>query len=164
MINYSTWEEGDVSNVKTMDLKDIPTYQAGIAQAKAYRVLRSLMAELLKAHNLTMMQWSMLGLVYEAGSKGMRITDIAEAIDSTKAFITSSVKVLELRGFVTRTTDQLDTRSRIIQIKPQSKAMVEKVEIELRREMRRRMYAHISPVELATYVRVLDKIAQVEHI
>lgn len=146
-----------------MELKNIPTYQAGIVQSKAYRVLRHMMAELLKQHNLTMMQWSILGLVYEAGSKGIRITDLAEAIDSTKAFITSSVKVLELRGFVTRTTDSVDTRSRIIRIKPGSVALVEKVEQELRGEMRSRMYADISPTELAAYVLVLNKIANLEH-
>ncbi len=146
-----------------MDLKNIPTYHAGIVQSKAYRVLRHMMAELLKKHNLTMMQWSMLGLVYEAGSKGIRITDLAEAIDSTKAFITSSVRVLELRGYVTRTTDNVDTRSRIIRIKSESVAVVEKVEQELRAEMRSRIYADISPAELSAYVLVLNKIANIEH-
>lgn len=145
-----------------MELQTIPTYHAGIAQSKAYRVLKQLMADLLKKHGLTMMQWSILGLVYDAGKKGIRITDLAEQVDSTKAFITTSIQLLELRGLVVRRTDPKDTRSRLIAINPTSKKAVEAIEAEIRAEMRVRIYDKVTHEELTGYVTVLGKLASLD--
>lgn len=142
-----------------MSLGQTPTYHAGIAQSKAYRVLRQLMAQLLKKYDITMMDWSMVGLIHEAGKRGIRITDIAQALDTTKAFVTTHINVLEAKGFVVRAVDTQDTRARIVRLAPGASAKVKKIETELRQDMRERLYKHIAPKDLAVYVKVLDQIA-----
>ena len=144
-----------------MDLTRIPTYHAGIAQSKAYRILRQLMASLLKKHGLTMMDWAMLGLVYEAGKKGVRITSLAEQLDTTKAFVTTHINLLEAKELVTRGVDASDTRAKIVKIHSGAKSTVQKIEAELRADMSKNLYSVISPADLSAYVKVLNQIASI---
>ncbi len=145
-----------------MDLSKTPTYHAGIAQSKAHRVLRALMAKLLAKHDLTMMQWFILGVIYDADKKGLRITDLADYVDTTMAFITNHVNLLESKGLVTKTVDPKDTRVRIVKIEPKAKSKVHKIEEDLRVEMRQTLYSTIKTSDLATYVRVLEQIASIK--
>ncbi len=145
-----------------MDLTLIPTYHAGIAQSKAYRVLRQLMAKLLKKHGLTMMDWAMLGLVYESGRKGVRITSLAEQLDTTKAFVTTHINLLEAKDLVTRDMDLSDTRAKIVKLHSGAKAKVQKIEAELRDDMAKKLYAIIAPADLVAYVKVLNQIASID--
>jgi DNA-binding MarR family transcriptional regulator len=142
-----------------MNLAKVPTYHAGIAQSKAYRVLRQFMGELLRNYNLTMMQWSIVGLVYDAGASGIRITDLARQLDTTMAFVTTNINMLVAGGYVQRTVDAKDTRSRIVAINPDAQAKVIKIEQELRASMRDVLYKEIDPTDLASYVKVLNQIA-----
>jgi DNA-binding MarR family transcriptional regulator len=145
-----------------MNLAQIPTYHAGIVQSRAYRVLKQLMSSLLKKHGLTMMDWAMLGLVYDAGRAGIRITDLATSLDTTKAFVTSHINVLEAKRLVTRAVGSADTRTRIVKISPNARAKVQKIEQQLRTDMRQTLYGSIKPSDLAVYVSVLNQIASVE--
>jgi DNA-binding MarR family transcriptional regulator len=145
-----------------MGLAETPTYYAGIMQSKAYRVLKQLMAKLLKKHDLTMMDWAMLGLVYEAGRKGIRITDLAAQLDTTKAFVTNHINLLEAKRLVSRAVDVTDTRARIVKLEPKARPKVAQIEKELRADMREHLYGTIAPSELEAYVRVLNQIASIE--
>lgn len=145
-----------------MDLSSIRTYHAGLAQSKAYRVLRLLMAKLLKKHDLTMMQWAVIGLVYEAGSKGVRISDLAKQVDTTLAFITNTVNTLVAKDTLVRHTDPKDSRVRIVTIAPKYARSVMVIERELRRDMREVLGSDIPLKELAIYLKVLDQLAKLD--
>ncbi|CAN5650557.1 hypothetical protein BH23PAT1_BH23PAT1_2260 [soil metagenome] len=142
-----------------MDLKNITTYHAGIAQARAYRVLKQLMTTALKKHGLGMMQWAILGLVYEVGAKGIRITDLAARLDTTLAFVTTHINLLETKGMVKRSVDPSDSRARIVVLNKKHRSTIPAIEKQVRRDLRESVGANISTEELGAYVNVLNKIA-----
>lgn len=106
-----------------------------------------------------MMDWAVLGLVYDAGKAGIRITDLAVRLDTTKAFVTNHVNLLEAKHFVTRTTDTSDTRAKVVRINPRARKKVMDIEKTLRTDMRRNLYDTIQPKDLEVYVKVLEQIA-----
>lgn len=145
-----------------VELSKIPTYQAGIMQSKAYRSLRVFMAGLLKKYELTMMQWAIIGLVYESDKKGIKVSDIAERLDTTVAFVTTHINLLSTLDFVERTVGLKDSRVRVISINPKAKKRIQKIENDLRSQMRRKLYRLITPEELSAYIKVLNKLALID--
>jgi DNA-binding MarR family transcriptional regulator len=141
------------------ELSHLTTYQAGAFQSRAYRELKLIMHRILKPHGLTMMQWSVLGFVADAGKKGVRITTLAESLDSTQAFITNTVNTLEYKGFVERSVDKTDSRARKVALAAGKNKLVQKIELEVRAEMRKDIYSKVTPEQLQTYVYVLTKFA-----
>lgn len=145
-----------------MDLRKLSTYQAGIMQSSAHRALGVFVTRLLQPHGLTMMQWFVLGLIHDAGKTGMRMTTLAEQLNTTMAFVTNHINRLESMGLVTRTVDAIDTRARIVKLEPAARKKVEKIETELRAGMREGVYSLVSTEELLTYLKVLSKFAAIE--
>ena len=143
-----------------MDLSQVPTYRAGIAQSKAHRALSVMVTRLLKKHDISMLQWFILGLVHDAGKRGIRITDIAIELDTTKAFVTKNINLLEAKQLVSRSIGTKDTRSRIVILTPQARPLAVKIEHELRSDMRANIYQDVQPDELATYVKVLTHLSK----
>jgi len=142
-----------------MDLSKVPSYKAGIAQSRAHRALGIIASHWLKDKGITMLQWFILGLVYEAGEKGIRITDIAQELDTTKAFVTKHINTLEANHLVTRNVGKEDSRSRIVRLTKEARPKVIEIEQELRAGMRLSIYKEIKPEELAVYVKVLSQLS-----
>lgn len=145
-----------------MDLSTVSTYHAGILQSKAHRSLKNLVNGLLEKYDLTMLQWFILGLVHDAGKKGIRISDIAQQLDTTLAFVTNHINLLETRQLVHRSVDESDTRVRIVVLAPGSKAKVEAIEKDLRKVMRSAIYDAIDPKEFSVYIKVMTQLAMVD--
>jgi DNA-binding MarR family transcriptional regulator len=145
-----------------MDIRKLSTYQAGIMQSSAHRAVGAFVANLLKPHGLTMMQWFVLGIVYDAGNNGARMTELTKQLDTTMAFVTNHINRLESMGLVSRKVHETDTRVRIVTIKPAGKKMVNKIETELRQGMRDGVYSLVSSEEMKTYLTVLYKLTSID--
>lgn len=140
-------------------LSSITTYQAAVQQSRAFRELKTLKDKVLKPHDLTGSQWSVLGFVYDAGKNGIRITALADHLDTTQAFITNTINTLVSKGYVERKADKTDNRARCVVLKPRFVAMVEQIEQDVRAALRREIYNKVTPEELKIYVNVLAKFA-----
>ena len=138
----------------TPDLSQIYSYQASILHARAYRNLKQHKNAILKRHGLSMMQWMVLGLINDAKG-GVRISDIAEQLDTTQAFATTTVNILEARDFVTRTADEKDKRAKFVKIKPDHRRLVNEIELDVRQKLRESLYAGVTRDELAAFMKVL---------
>lgn len=141
-------------------LSNITTYQAGIYQARAFRRLRLVKNRILKKHGLTVMQWAVLGLVYDAGEAGVRTSDLAKILDTTQAYITGVVNSLEVKEFISRRLSEKDSRTRLVVFIPKYKQMVEEIEASVRQQLREEVYQKVSAEELRTYVKVLAVFAE----
>ncbi len=142
-----------------LDISKITTYQAGVFQAQAYRALKNLTNKILKKHRLTMMQWSVLGFVCDAGKAGVRTSDLAKALATTHAFITHNVNSLEDKGFVQRKDHSTDGRTKLVVLASKQKKLVDKIEADVRNELRKNLYSNITREELTAYVTVIAKFA-----
>lgn len=142
-----------------IDQSTITTYQSGIIQAAAVRALRRSTEESLAPHGITTMQWFIIGTILDAGVDGIRLTDLAKRIDTTMSYLTTTVKLLESKGIVTRTRDSGDLRTHHISVAERYVPTCHAIEEDLRSKMRATIYAQISPQELRTYLNVLLKLS-----
>lgn len=142
-----------------MSLKDITTYQSGVVQSAAFRALNKFTTGILKEHGLTTMQWFIIGTIYDAGSEGVRITDLGKKIDTRLSFLTNTVNLLESKGVLERLSHQTDSRSRLVVVKSSYRPTCLAIEQDLRARMRAAIYKEISPDEFRTYIDVLYKLS-----
>lgn len=161
MFVWYTWcMNKSIRNSAAGNLSAISTYQAGVVQSQAHRKLKKAVASFLLPHGLTMMEWFALGLIKDAGESGLSTTALAAALQTTLPYTTNLINHLVNKGFVLRQTHSKDSRSKILRIDPEVIKMCEAIEIDLRENLRKLIYANISPEELQIYVKVLYKIAQ----
>lgn len=144
---------------KEVDIANITTYQAGVIQSTAFRVINKVTATMLKDYNLSTMQWFIVGTVYDAGDEGISITDLSRKLDTGISFLTNSINVLELKKMVIRREHGKDNRVRLVHIHPSFKPKCAQIEKKLREKMRVTLYDRITRDELNTYIKVLDQLA-----
>jgi DNA-binding MarR family transcriptional regulator len=144
------------------DISQITTYQSGIAQASAHRVVNRIVSDFLLRYDLTAMQWFTIGAVYDAGKNGIRLSDLTRQLDTTLPYVTNIINLLESKSMVNKITHAGDSRIKLVSIAPEFISTVQEIEIELREHLRTVLYRddHISREELQAYISVLYKIAR----
>lgn len=144
---------------QNFSLGDITTYQSGVVQSNAQRVIRSFTNTYLIDHNLTTMQWFIIGTLLDAGQSGMRLTDLAQSVTTTLGYLTNTLNLLEAKGMITRTTDETDSRTKLVAVAESFLPKCTEIEQDLRKKMRKTIYASITPEELTIYIQVLYKLS-----
>lgn len=153
-------DESIHNHIQEGDLLAITTYQAGVLQASAHRLLQKTCDDYLARFGLTKTQWLALGIIADAGQEGMRPTEIAEALGTTMAFVTKIMLVLESGGMITRKETSADSRSRSAIVHPEFVPQISEIEAGLRQALRAYVYRDITPEEFRIYMRVLLKLSQ----
>ncbi len=139
-------------------LQNLKTYQVGLLQAKAYRILNHHSAEALKNAGITNAEWAFLGMLYEK-PKGIRGIDAAEELGVEAPFVTRITKKLEASGHVQSAEDKKDSRVKLLCLTNKGRKFVEKTEKGVRDAMRP-MAAGLSRKDLLAYLTVLDGIVR----
>lgn len=140
-------------------LADITTYKAGVAQSTAYRLLKKFTEEAISEHDITMMQWFIIGTIYDAGKQGIGVTQLSNAVDTNVPYITNTLNLLEQKHIIERETRSGDSRSKVVRIDPNYIAKIPQIEASLRTKMRSSIYQNVTPDELRIYLIVLHKLA-----
>lgn len=141
-------------------LSDITTYQAGIVQASAHRVVNRVVSDYLLQYGLTAMQWFIIGCVYDSGESGIRQSDLTRRAHTTLPYITTTLALLESKKIIDKISHTGDSRVKLVSINAEYWPTVQKIEDGLRDHMRRTLYAkdNITSQELTDYISVLYKI------
>ena len=142
-----------------MKVSELPTYEVAIYQSRAQRVIRTRVEGFLRTYNLTVMQWSVLGFVHEAGAEGVRISDLAKKIDTSLAFITNSINTLEAKGMVYRVGHAHDNRAKLVFVHDDYKQKIGEIEHALHQKMQDWIYKNIKVQDLVVYFKVLKQIS-----
>ncbi len=138
------------------ELASTTTYQSGVAQASAFRIVKKHTAYALRDYNLSCMQW------FTIGTKGVRISDLAAQLDTTLAYMTTTITLLESRGILNKKAHKFDARTKIVSVEPSYVKTCKEIETVLRKRLREVLYQNINHDELATYVKVLYKISSIK--
>jgi DNA-binding MarR family transcriptional regulator len=146
---------------RMIELAHVTTYQSGLMQSKAHRTLNAYFARCLKTHNLTAMQWFIIGAVKDAGEHGITMSELAKVLGSTLPTLTEAASLLELKGWLNKKSHATDGRARMIVLSPDKYAQCDAIEQDLRVQLRKTIYAKINQADLATYVNVLYKLADI---
>lgn len=139
------------------NLSILKTYNSGLLQAKAYRLLKRYISVNLKKHGLTTVEWAMLGQLYETTS--LTITQTANILDVEKPFATNLTEVLRKKGFVTRIVDKEDRRSKKISLTEKGRVQVPVIEKDLRSAMST-ILNNVSADDIFSYIKVLEEIVR----
>ena len=144
------------------DISQITTYQSGIAQAAAHRVVNRTVSDFLLRYDLTAMQWFTIGAISDAGKAGIRLSDLTRRLDTTLPYVTNTINLLESKNMVQKITHSGDSRIKLVSVTPAYSPQVAEIERELREHLRVVLYDedHISRDELQTYISVLYKLSQ----
>lgn len=150
------------SNFSEKDISQITTYQSGVAQASAHRIITRTVSDFLLQYGLTSMQWFIIGHVYDAGSQGLRLSDLMRRVQTTLPYITNTVTLLESKGIVQKVSHSGDSRIKLVSITKSFKPQVQEIETGLREHLRQTLYQEdgISRQELQDYIAVLYKIVR----
>jgi DNA-binding MarR family transcriptional regulator len=138
----------------------ISSYQAAVLQSRAHRVIKEQLSDSLRKHDITMMQWSIIGLLSDAGNKGLRISDLAKTLDTSLAFVTTSVNVLAAKDIVYRESHANDNRAKIVRLSKSFAPKVKAIETELSKRQEAGIFSHFDATDVATYFKVLQQIAE----
>ena len=148
------------TNDDSLDLATTTTYQAGVVQAAAYRLLKRFTDDCLKEYGITTTQWFIIGTVLAAGDAGIRLTELSKQVDTTLSFLTNSVNLLESKGYLVRGEHSQDSRSKVIYVPASMRPKCLTIESTLREKMRQGLYRNIKPADLQIYVKVLYQLSQ----
>lgn len=144
-----------------MDLSTTTTYHAGIIQATANRILQQFSENVLGPYGISKMQWLIIGTVLDHRSTGVRITDLAQLLDTNKPYMTNTVNLLESKHILKRMENSVDSRSRLITVDPRFVPQCKKIEAALRDALRASIYSQVDPKEFRIYMKVLSKLAEI---
>ncbi|MEO5691374.1 MAG: MarR family transcriptional regulator [Candidatus Saccharimonadales bacterium] len=143
-------------------LSKITTYHSGVTQASAYRIVKLHTAHALRDYNLSCMQWFTIGTVLDSGQEGIRLSDLAKKLDTTLAYMTTTVNLLESRDILNKREHKYDARTKLVSVNPRYNKTCNEIENHLRSHLRERLYEKITHEELANYVNVLSKISDLK--
>lgn len=141
------------------DLSKITTYQSGVIQSAAHRNLKKVTDDALAEHKISTMQWFIIGIVYDSGDNGIRITELAKQVGTTLGFLTNAINLLESRKILIRVGDTEDSRAKLVCVAPSYRNKCRTIEEDLRNKLRKSIYSQISYDDLRTYIKVLHKFA-----
>lgn len=137
------------------DLADVTTYQAGIVQANAYRILKQAVNNYLQPYSLSMMEWFALGTIRDTGRDGIRPTELAKTLQTTMPYTTTLLHTLEAKEWIERTESPADNRVKLVRLADGADSSCKKIEADLRAKMRDHIYSRITRDDFATYIRTL---------
>lgn len=144
-------------------LKDsLTTYQAGILQATAHRMLQKHCDVILSPYDISKMQWLIIGAVLDSGPAGIRLTDLSRQLGTTISYITSAVKLLEAKNMLVSTDSAVDSRSKLITVHADFLPQCQEIEKTLRDGLRKSIYTHVKPEDLKIYMQVLQDLTRIE--
>lgn len=144
-----------------MKPSDTTTYQNTLTQARAHRALKTKLSFFLRPYNLTMMQWVIVGSLHESNNKGTRVSDLADRLDTSLAFVTTTLNVLEAKGIVRRESHAQDNRAKIVFLTDDFVPKVAGIETEISKKLHEWLEQAISKEEYAQYLQAMGKIASI---
>lgn len=138
----------------------LSTYTAGLLQSQAYRALKQFLGSKLAAHDLTMPEWGLLGILHDHPK--LRLSALSDLLHVEASLTTTLVKALTAKGWVATEADPSDSRAKLVKLTSKGRATVEEVEGSLRSDMKNYL-SDVSSAELVVYVSVLSKLAAKAH-
>ncbi len=144
-----------------ISLARMPTWQSGILQSTVHRTIKKLSDGFLERYGLSTMHWFVLGVIYEAGDTGIRLTELATKVGTTQSYLTNTLNILEHRGMVDRSDHSTDNRIKILTIPDNYRSTCAEIEEGLRNEFRHNIYQHMTRPELEAYINALQKLATI---
>jgi MarR family transcriptional regulator for hemolysin len=139
-----------------MPSDSLPTYKKTNLQMVAYRRIQTAVSSLLSRFHLNTTQWIMLGFMSESSS-GMRVTDMAKALQVEMPLITTTTQALVAQGLMHTVAHARDKRAKLLMLTPKGKQLVREIEGYLTNNIRQ-IEKGADPQELKVYFSMLQRL------
>lgn len=133
-----------------------PTYKSGLLQTKAYRILRGCVNEILEKYSLSTPEWGLMGQVTEK-KDGVRLSEVAGALDVEAPMITVLADQLEKKGLIDRHNHPQDRRAKLLFLTKKGSGTVVEVEALLQKKLRELLQG-LTQEDMVIYSKVLETI------
>ncbi len=131
-------------------------HRRALVHNKAYRFLRSTLAAPLATYDLSLPEWTLLGLLFDEGNH--RISELATKLNVEVPQVTATVKQLEKKGCVNVSRDPDDSRAKQIELTQKWARQMPSIEKAVQGKIDP-LFSSLSPKEMAAYFKVLTTIA-----
>ena len=139
-------------------LVDDQRHDLGAAFAWLARAMIKAEEPLLRAHDIEMWDYSVLATLQ--GGPAPTQSELAAAVGRDKTRLIPILDRLEARGLLRRTPDPADRRNRVVALTAAGRELVGSCRTAIR-EMEAEFLVALDPDERATFVAVLDRLADV---
>lgn len=137
-------------------------YDLCLLHVRADKAMRSAINEELELHQLTFMEWLVMGVVSHAPKNGHSMSEIAGYLNVTLPQVTALVNTLTNKKLVSQKVSSSDRRGRQVTITVKGSRTLARLESLLRSALHT-WSKNIPPGHLYTYALTLDRFAQ-QHI
>lgn len=142
--------------------KYLTTYNTGLLQAKAYRILKDRTSLFLKEYGLTTLDWATLGILMN-NKESCQPKVIADILGVEKPYVTVLINKLMKLDLIAEQDNEKDRRSKLVVLTAKAKIMIPKVEEELKKEMKL-ILKGVSNKDILGYIKTLEAIIDNEKI
>ena len=144
------------------DYKRMTTYDAGVLQASVHRMLQRETDNLLRPYGITKAQWLIIGIVLDNSKHGIRISELANKLDTTLSYLTNTINLLESKNILVRATDDEDTRAKVVTVHTEFFLKCPEIEKTVRNGLRDLIYGRVESEDFNTYMKVLYQLSEIE--
>ena len=123
---------------------------------KAYRLLRTNVAECLNAFEINPTSWVLLGIIRES-KDGVRLIEVANTMNVKAPLVTTLVQDLMAKGLIELLPHHSDRRVKLLMLTPNGKVFIKKVETSMEKSLRG-ILAGTTPGDLKGFESVLEAI------
>lgn len=109
---------------------NIPSYLSGALFMKAYRLLRTNVAECLSAFDINPTSWVLLGIIRES-KDGVRLIEVANMMNVKAPLVTTLVQDLIAKDLIELLPHHSDKRVKLLMLTPNGKTFIKKVEASM---------------------------------
>lgn len=142
--------------MREMKVSHYSTYQIGLVQAQAYRMLQQHFRNGLNPYGVTIPEWSLLGIVYDNGQ--LTLSEITYILKSKASHPTVLVDNLVARGLLSRVVRPQDRRAKIVTLTAEGQRLVPEIEASVRSAIRSAV-SQVAREDLEAYYKVLTLFA-----
>jgi len=131
------------------------TYQEVLIQGKAYRAIRTNVTKTLERYDLSIPEWTLLGLLQDGGPQ--RISELALKLSVEIPHVTVLIRQLDDKGYVKIKQDPADSRAKIVSLAPKARRQLPQIG-EVTQEKVADCFHNITSEDLTAYFKVLQSI------
>lgn len=132
-------------------------YEICLLHARSDRAMRALIAERLNGHDVTMMEWLLLGVVSRGKSSGLTMSEIANTLQVTLPQVTALVNKLLPLKLIKQKSANNDRRSRVVTVTSKGQLALEDANKALDTAMNQ-LLGTVPKEQLQVYLSTLERI------
>lgn len=136
-----------------------PAHQEALIEGRAYRILRAHISEALTDYNLSIPEWTLLGLLHDY--KELRFSELAVFLGVEAPLVSNLVKQLDEKSLIETNAHPTDNRAKNLTLSLRATLLMPEIDAAIHQSLTDLMKG-VSAADIAAHFRLLAKIIENE--